>query len=144
MLTTRLLVIPQLVVSCLPLFLPTYVHYENFIPRNLHFFKFLYHSFETTAHCSLQWTTDRELPKVSYICWFCAAAKNIRMRGMTVFQNVCIKVGLIPRPHSCAQWVWSTVYSDFVQIRQNAGVVFPNFTLNVIEDYIPHCMPAIC
>ena len=28
-------------------------------------FKFLYHSFETTARCILQWTTDRE---VSYIC----------------------------------------------------------------------------
>ena len=38
MLTTRLLVIPQLVVSCLPLFLLTYVHYEGYAGYNFRVF----------------------------------------------------------------------------------------------------------
>ena len=52
-------------------------------------------------------------------------------------------LSLIPKPHFLCvleKQVWSTTYSIFVQVRQNAGVLL----LDVIENYIPHSVPMIC
>ena len=67
----------QLVVSHLP-----------FISVHMHFWRYHFtiltphtHSTETTAHCTFQWTTDRELPMVSDICFLLVVLCWYSFRG---------------------------------------------------------------
>jgi len=58
-----------------------------------------------------------------------------------------VLVSLVPRLdflRLLENCVWSTTYSIFVQVGQNAGrLFFSILTLDVNEDCIPHCVQAI-
>ena len=57
-----------------------------------------------------------------------------------------LALSLIPRPHfphPPEKSIRSTTYSVFVQACQNACALLFS-TLDVIQDYVPHCLPTIC
>ena len=70
-----------------------------------------------------------------------------KLCSTTSFSVVMVLVSLVPRPdfsHLLENCVWSTTYSIFIQVGQNAGrLFFSNLTLDVIEDCIPHCVQAV-
>ena len=58
--------------------------------------------------------------------------------------HVCLS--LVPRPHccTCGENVSGQLPSVFTHVHQNAEVLFSsNLMLDIIEDYIPLCVPTI-
>ena len=62
-----------------------------------------------------------------------------KLCSTTSHSTVMVLVSLVPRmdfSHLQVNCVWSTTYSIFVQVGQNAGRLFSNLTLDIIEDCI--------
>ena len=72
---------------------------------------------------------------------------SYKLCSTTSYSAVMVLVSLVPRPdfsHLLENCVWSTTYSIFIQVGQNAGTLFiSSLTPDIIENCIPHCVQTI-